>query len=1014
MNAYGEGTVLANGGVTFATTSITGSAVDSAGNVYVADRTNSRIVKINTLGFATVLSFSSVGALSAPEGVAVDPNGNVYVMDSSNQRIIQITTTGAMSVKPFSGITLGSFIFGITPDSNGNILVADWSNNRLVKVKVGQSALTYANTNLGSTSSDSPKLAIVTDLGDQALVLSANPAYTVNFSLGASDPNPAPNPVCTSGTSVSAGTSCDVPISFTPQTAGSLSANITLTNNTLNVAGSTEQIAVSGTAINPGDTTSTALAFTPTAVVYQQPVTITATLTDTTTGHTSRVPTGSVSFTDLVGTTATTLSQGVTLSGAGTATLTGVVLQGLGTHSITATYAGVTGSYLASNRTSTIVLSQGAVTITGPGSATSISTGHTGSIPVTVAGSYSGGSAPTGTISYAIVNSSNVSVLSGTATLTAATAGSTATVPVPSTLASGSYNVNITYGGDSNYQSTSSATAFSLTVGQISTTVALVSSANPSPALGAVTLTASISAPSGTPTGTVSFYDGSTLLATVTVSAAGASYTTAGLAPGSHSITATYSGDTGYSGSASTALLLVVQQLTAANSLMASATTTTPSSAVTFTDTVSSSSGTPTGTVSFYDGTTLLATVALSSGHASYITAGLATGSHSITATYSGDTNYSGSTSTALVLVVQSLTATNSLTASASTTTPSSAVTFTDTVSSSSGTPTGSVSFYDGTTLLATVTLSSEHASYTSAGLVTGTHSITAVYSGDSNFLASSSAAVVVTVAKIADTATVVSSANPVLVTSPVTLTASISASGTPTGSVSFYDGTTLLGTVTLSSGQAAYTTSSLAVGTHSITAVYSGDSTFQAATSPAVSELVQDFSVSTPTSGTSNAPSATVVPGGTATYTLSIGPTAGTVFPAPVTLSLSGLPPGATGTLSPQTLPAGSSVSSVTLTIQVPEQATAFNRSLGWITPAMALMLLPFAGKLRRGGKALQRYGLVLLLLVAGAGATAGLGGCAAKDSGFFGQTSQTYNVVITATSGSLSHSTSVTLTVQ
>ena len=81
--------------------------------------------------------------------MAVDPSDNVYVMDSSNQRIIRITTTGVTSVMPFSGVTIGSFIFGITLDSNGNVLVADWSNNRLVKVNVGQSALTYANTNVG-------------------------------------------------------------------------------------------------------------------------------------------------------------------------------------------------------------------------------------------------------------------------------------------------------------------------------------------------------------------------------------------------------------------------------------------------------------------------------------------------------------------------------------------------------------------------------------------------------------------------------------------------------------------------------------------------------------------------------------------------------------------------------------------------------------------------------------------------------------------------------------------------
>jgi hypothetical protein len=295
--------------------------------------------------------------------------------------------------------------------------------------------------------------------------------------------------------------------------------------------------------------------------------------------------------------------------------------------------------------------------------------------------------------------------------------------------------------------------------------------------------------------------------------------------------------------------------------------------------------------------------------------------------------------------------------------------------------------------------------------LASGSYTVNVTYGGDTNYHASSAAtALSLSVGKISTTVSLVASANPVLLTTPVTLTAAVSASGTPTGSVSFYDGTTLLGTVTLTSGQAAYTTSSLAVGTHSITAVYSGDSTFQTATSAAVAELVEDFSVSTPTSSTT----ATVAPGGTATYTLSLGPTAGTVFPAPVTLSLSGLPPGATGTLSPQSLPAGSSLSSVTLTIQLPQQTAAFHRNLGWITPAMGLLLLPFAGKMRRGTKTYQRLGLVLILLVAGLGATAGLTGCGAKSTGFFGQPQQTYQIAIIATSGPLSHLTFVTLIVQ
>jgi large repetitive protein len=262
VNPYGQGTVLATGTITFAMTSITGSAVDASGNVYIADRTNSRIVKVDRLGNAAPMSFTSVGALSAPEGVAVDGSGNVYVMDSSNQRIIRVTTSGATAVMPLSGVTLGSFIFGITPDALGNVLVADWSNNRLVKVNVGQSALAFANTEAGSTSSDSPKVATVTNIGDKALVFSAAPTYILNFSENSSDTD-----LCAHATSLAAGTSCDVSVKFTPQVAGSLSANIGVSNNTLNVSATVHNVAVSGVGIAPVQVTPT-ITWTPPASIF--------------------------------------------------------------------------------------------------------------------------------------------------------------------------------------------------------------------------------------------------------------------------------------------------------------------------------------------------------------------------------------------------------------------------------------------------------------------------------------------------------------------------------------------------------------------------------------------------------------------------------------------------------------------------------------------------------------------------------------------------------------------------
>jgi hypothetical protein len=133
------------------------------------------------------------------------------------------------------------------------------------------------------------------------------------------------------------------------------------------------------------------------------------------------------------------------------------------------------------------------------------------------------------------------------------------------------------------------------------------------------------------------------------------------------------------------------------------------------------------------------------------------------------------------------------------------------------------------------------------------------------------------TVAKATTAVALTSSASTVLLASAVTFTATVSSSaGTPAGTVSFYDGTTLLGPGVLVAGATTFTTSALATGAHTVIAQYGGSSNFSSVTSSALTETVQDFSLNVATTGTT---SATVMPGGTATYALVIGPTTGTTF---------------------------------------------------------------------------------------------------------------------------------------
>jgi hypothetical protein len=158
-------------------------------------------------------------------------------------------------------------------------------------------------------------------------------------------------------------------------------------------------------------------------------------------------------------------------------------------------------------------------------------------------------------------------------------------------------------------------------------------------------------------------------------------------------------------------------------------------------------------------------------------------------------------------------------------------VIFTATVASKLGAPPDgeTVSFMKGATALGTGTLSGGSASFTTSTLNVGTNAIKAVYGGDAKFAGSTSKAVSQVVSKATTTTTLASSLNPSKVGQSVTFTATVTPefSGTVTGNVTFYDGTTLLKTVTLSGGSAKFTTAKLTSGVHSIKATYNGSTSF-------------------------------------------------------------------------------------------------------------------------------------------------------------------------------------------
>ena len=159
-------------------------------------------------------------------------------------------------------------------------------------------------------------------------------------------------------------------------------------------------------------------------------------------------------------------------------------------------------------------------------------------------------------------------------------------------------------------------------------------------------------------------------------------------------------------------------------------------------------------------------------------------------------------------------------------------------------TPDGSVKFFDGTTLLHKSSLHNGFATFIStSGLAVGSHSITAVYMPDAVHSSSTASAQIEQVNQAPTGTVLFSSQNPAnyqtVLTFTATVTATGSGAGTPTGSVTFYDGTAPLQVIPLVGDSATFTTSTLDAGTHSITAVYSGDGNFTTSTSSAVSEVV-------------------------------------------------------------------------------------------------------------------------------------------------------------------------------
>jgi hypothetical protein len=414
----------------------------------------------------------------------------------------------------------------------------------------------------------------------------------------------------------------------------------------------------------------------------------------------------------------------------------------------------------------------------------------------------------------------SVTFKDGAATLGSGTLTAGVATLNTSSLSVGGHTLTAVYCG-SPADSGSTSIPYLLTVTQATSVTTLTASPSPAAYGQLVTLTATVT--SGA-TGTVTFKDGATPIGSGTVTAGTATLNTSSLSVGAHSLTAVYSGDGNFIASSGTASL-TVNMATSTTVVTASPNPATYGQSVTLTAAVPAGA---TGTVTFKDGTTTLGMANVSAGSAVLANQVLAIGGNSISGTYSGDSNYNGSSGTT-TLTVNPAASVTTVGANPSPSTYGQTVTFTATVTAAGAT--GLVTFKDGANTIGSGTLTAGQATFATAALAGGAHTITAVYGGNSDYNGSSGTTPL-TVNQAGSTTTLGANPSPAVYGQPVTLTATVTSGAT--GSVTFKDGAATLGSGTLVSGMATFTTGSLAAAAHSLTAVYGGDGNYAGSTGSA------------------------------------------------------------------------------------------------------------------------------------------------------------------------------------
>ena len=221
-------------------------AVDSAGNVFVEDFANHRVERVAAGGGAQT---TVVSDLQSSYGIVVDAAGDLFVSDYGNQRIFEVPAGGGAETTIAAGL---DHPYGIALDAKGNMFFSHSASHAVIsELRRAENFFeTFAATNVGSVSSDSPQTFTVGNNGNTPLTFTRLLVeQDPNFSRETGPGTPAD---CDLSFSLAPGASCDVSISFTPTEDGALTGTVVMNDNDLNAGIATQMIFLAGTGTPSG------------------------------------------------------------------------------------------------------------------------------------------------------------------------------------------------------------------------------------------------------------------------------------------------------------------------------------------------------------------------------------------------------------------------------------------------------------------------------------------------------------------------------------------------------------------------------------------------------------------------------------------------------------------------------------------------------------------------------------------------------------------------------------------